>query len=184
MLAVAGTEQLPVRQARCGDPQAWDALFRRYQLPLYSYVYELVRNEQLSLDIVQESFINATRYIGSLRDDARFGSWLFGIARQKVVRHWRKPNRTTPLEEGLHETEVDQEANPRDWLIRKEREEQFMTMLHLLPEAQRDVLLLHFLEDFSLEEIAAITEAPVGTVKSRMHHAKKALRKLVEQELV
>ncbi len=58
MLAVAGIEQLPVRQARAGDPDAWDALFRCYQLPLYSYVYELVRDEQASLDIVQEAFIN------------------------------------------------------------------------------------------------------------------------------
>jgi len=183
MLAVAGIEQLPVRQARSGDPQAWDALFRRYQLPLYSYVYELVRDEQVSLDIVQESFINATRYIGSLRDDDRFGSWLFGIGRQKVIQRWRKPDRTQPLEDDLREAEGDDTDNPREWLIHKEQEEQFMTLMHQLPEAQRDVLLLHFLEDFSLEDIAGITDVPVGTVKSRIHHAKKALRKLVEEAL-
>ena len=53
MLAVAEPEQLPVAEARAGQPEAWDALFQRYQLPLYAYVFELVRAEQPSLDIVQ-----------------------------------------------------------------------------------------------------------------------------------
>jgi RNA polymerase sigma-70 factor (ECF subfamily) len=184
MLAVAGIQQLPVRQARGGDPQAWDALFRRYQLPVYVYVHELVRDEQVSFDIVQEFFINATRHIGSLRDDARFGSWLFSIARQKVIQRWRKPDRTTPLDDHGYEGEADESGNPRDWLIQKEQEEEFMKLMNQLPAMQRDVLLLHFLEDFSLEEIAGIAGVPIGTVKSRMHHAKKSLRKLVEETLV
>jgi len=52
MLVVADHEQLPVAQARAGEPAAWDALFRRYQLPLYVYVFELVHHEQTSLDLV------------------------------------------------------------------------------------------------------------------------------------
>ena len=51
--------------------------FRRYQKPLYVYAYELVHDEQASLDIVQETFIAATRHLGGLRDDAKFGSWLW-----------------------------------------------------------------------------------------------------------
>ena len=80
MLAVAAPEQLPVADARAGAQEAWNALFQRYQLPLYAYVHELVRAEQPSLNIVQEAFITATRHLASLRDDDRFGSWLFGIA--------------------------------------------------------------------------------------------------------
>lgn len=181
MLAVAGIEQLPVRQARTGDPDAWDALFQRYQLPLYVYVYELVRNEQTSLDIVQEAFINATRHISSLRADTKFGSWLFGIARQKVAQHWRKPNRTELLEEERLERLEDSVEGPDEWLVRQEDEEAFMNQLQSLSAVQRDVLLLHFLEDFSLEEIASITDVPLGTVKSRMHHAKRALRERLKE---
>src|SRR5215813_12598138 len=81
---------LPVPIARAGDPAAWDVLFRRYQLPLYVYVFELVHDEQGSLDIVQETFINAVRHIGGLREDSKFGSWLFGIAHQRCVQRWRK----------------------------------------------------------------------------------------------
>ena len=69
MLVVAEREQLPVAQAKAGEPEAWDILFRRYQLPLYVYVFELVHDEQTSLDLVQETFIAAVRHIGGLRDD-------------------------------------------------------------------------------------------------------------------
>ena len=93
MLAVDEAEQLPVAAAREGNAAAWDALFRRYQLPLYVYVFELLRNEQTALDVVQETFINATRYLNSLREDGKFGSWLFSIAHQKCQQHWRKPQR-------------------------------------------------------------------------------------------
>ena len=89
MLMMAERNQLPVAQAREGDPAAWDALFRRFQLPLYVYVFELVRDEQASLDIVQEAFINAVRHISGLREDDKFGGWLFGIAHQKCVQRWR-----------------------------------------------------------------------------------------------
>ena len=77
---------------------------------------------------------------------------------------------------------LEADEGPDTWLIRKEEEEQFMRGLNQLPPAQRTVLLLHFLEDFSLEEIAAITGAELGTVKSRIHYAKRALRKILETQ--
>jgi RNA polymerase sigma-70 factor (ECF subfamily) len=180
MLVVPETEQLPVEQARAGSPDAWDILFRRYQLPLYVYIFELVRDEQASLDIVQESFINATRHIASLRDDAKFGSWLFGIAHQKCIQRWRKDQRDALLREELASEPVKFDEAPADLLIRREQEAAFMKLLHQLPPAQRSVLLLHFLEDFSLEEIATVTNTQIGTVKSRIHYAKKALKRLLE----
>ncbi len=179
MLAVAEDEQLPVAAARAGNAAAWDALFRRYQLPLYVYVFELVRNEQTALDVVQETFINATRYLRSLRDDKKFGSWLFSIAHQKCQQYWRKPPRTESLDENFAETHTD-ECRPDDLLIRAEQQEEFMKLLGQLPEIHRSVLLLHYLEDFSLEEVAAIVGIGVGTVKSRLHYAKKSLRVLYE----
>jgi len=182
MLAVAEREQLPVQQAREGKPAAWDALFHRYQLPLYVYVFELMRNEQTSLDIVQETFIAAVRHIGGLRDDEKFGSWLFGIAHQKVVQFWRKRGGKEVLFDEIPESADEFESSPDDLLIRREQEIEFMNLLDQLPLPQRSVLLLHFVEDFLLEEIARITETQIGTVKSRLHYAKKALRKLIEEK--
>jgi len=175
-------ESLPVKAAREGDPEAWDTLFRRYQLPLYSYVREWVHDQQTALDLVQEVMVSAVRHLATLRDDARFGSWLFGIAHQKCIQHWRK--RRLPLEP-LEEDGgalADPGADPAAWLVRQEEEERFMHTLSQLPEHHRAVLMLHFLEGFSLAEIADITGVGLGTVKSRMHYAKQALRQGLEEE--
>ena len=180
MPEVADIEQLPVPQARAGEPAAWDTLFRRYQLPLYVYVFELVRDEQVGLDIVQETFIAAVKHLGGLRDDAKFGSWLFSIAHQKCIQHWRK--RREILFDEIPESPDEFEDSPDDLLIRREQETEFMNLLNQLPLPQRSVLLLHFVEDFSLEEIARITETQIGTVKSRLHYAKKSLQKLLEEK--
>jgi RNA polymerase sigma-70 factor (ECF subfamily) len=181
MLVVAEPEQLPVPQARTGDPAAWDALFQRYQLPLYAYVFELVRDEQASLDIVQETFINAVRHIGSLRADGKFGSWLFGIAHQKCIQRWRKQGREAAALEELAAVPGEFRDDPAELLIREEQEAAFMKLLSRLPAAQRSVLVLHFVEDFPLEEIARITGTVLGTVKSRLHYAKQALKKLIDE---
>jgi len=178
MTEVAAPEQLPVPQARAGEPAAWDALFRRYQLPLYVYIFELIRHEQTSLDLVQETFIAAVKHLGSLREDGKFGSWLFGIAHQKCLQHWRK--RKEDLFAEVPESPDELDDGPDDLLIRREQESEFMALVNQLPLPQRSVLLLHFIEDFSLDEISRITETQLGTVKSRLHYAKKSLRKLVE----
>ena len=182
MLVVAEREQLPVAQARAGEPAAWDVLFKRYQLPLYVYVFELVHDEQTSLDIVQETFIAASRHVGGLRDEEKFGSWLFGIAHQKCIQRWRKQSRDEILREEISGAVDEFENSPDELLIRQEQEAEFMELLNQLPLPQRSALLLHFVEDFSLEEIADITGAQLGTVKSRLHYAKRALRKLLEEK--
>ncbi len=176
---VAEREQLPVLQARAGEPAAWNTLFRRYQLPLYVYVFELVHDEQASLDLVQETFIAAVKHIVSLRDDEKFGSWLFGIAHQKCIQRWRKQNREEVSLDEISESPDESEGGPDDLLIRREQEAEFMQVLNQLPLPQRAVLLLHFVENFSIEEIARITNTPPGTVKSRLFYAKRALRKLI-----
>ena len=179
---VTECEPLPIAAARAGDALAWDTLFRRYQLPLYVYVVELIRHEQVSLDLVQETFISAVRHLGGLREDAKFGSWLFGIAHQKCLQHWRRAGRSDAVFDDHAELPDDAVEEPSETLIRQEQEAALMKLLHTLPVPQRAVLLLHFVEDFSLEEIAAINSTPLGTIKSRLHYAKRARRRLVEKQ--
>ncbi|MBL9136185.1 MAG: sigma-70 family RNA polymerase sigma factor [Verrucomicrobiales bacterium] len=168
--------ELPVPAARRGDPDAWDVLFRRYQLPLYTYAVDLLRDEHLALDVVQETFLKAFRHLDSLRDDARFGSWLFGIAHQNIVSHWRRLGRSPFSDDPVPESESSADPEPGFDLIRVEEREAVLAAVDALPSAQRVVILLHFLEDFPLAEIAAITGTFVGTVKSRLHYGKAALR--------
>ena len=174
-----------VRAARAGEPRAWDALLRDRQLPLFAYVAELTRDREAARDIVQETFAGAVRHIGSLRDEARFASWLFGIAHQKCVAHFRRARRHDARfaeNETMPEERCDEAMeDPRERLMREEQAAEFFDLVEQLPTDQRSALLLHVLEDFSLEEIATITAVPVGTVKSRLFHARRALRQLVEE---
>lgn len=166
-----------VAAARAGDGAAWGPLLDRYQLPLFSYARELLRHETAALDVVQDAFVAAHRHLGSLRDDARFGSWLFGIAHQKIVQHWRRAGREEPLDDtALAITPDDLAPDPRDGFLRSEQASALLALVDELPPPQRAVLVLHFLEDFPLEAIAEITAAPLGTVKSRLFHARRALR--------
>ncbi len=182
MLAVADIEQLPVAEARAGDSQAWDALFRRYQLPLYTYIYEWVRDEQTALDLVQEVFIRAVRHLGTLREDAKFGSWLFGIAHQQAAQYWRKRQRHLVALDEVEGEVPDGPEEPGEWLLRQEDNTRFLQALERLPILQRSVLVLHFMEELSLEEIAGITGVGIGTVKSRLFYARQALRRLLEED--
>ncbi len=182
MPLVAKDEQLPVAAARAGDPAAWDALFHRYQLPLYSYVQELTRHEQTSLDLVQETFVKAVRHLGTLREDAKFGGWLFRIAHQLGQQHWRKVHPVESLDAVLESDLASDAENPAEELLSAEQKELFLTAIDLLPDEHRAVVLLHYLEDFDLAEIAGITGVPLGTVKSRLHHARQKLRQQLAPE--
>ena len=152
MSLVEGQEQLPVAAARAGDAAAWDDLIRRYQLPVYVYVFELVRHEQDALDLVQETFVRAIRYLDGLREDARFGAWLFGIAHQRVVEHWRRKSRNQNIfAESTAEDEgevPDPRESPAEWLLRQEDLAALQEAMGRLPLGQRTVLLLQFIEGF------------------------------------
>lgn len=175
-----------IQAARRHEAHAWDILLKQSQLPLYAYVAELIRDRHAAFDVVQETFVAAVRNIGSLRDDARFVSWLFSIAHQRCLQHLRRDRRSSDVfadGDGGTDEFVDPEIDDAQTrLVRAENTEAFFSLVEQLPPSQRSTLLLHVLEDFPLEEIATITAVPVGTVKSRLHHAKRALRKLVENQ--
>lgn len=168
-----------MQAARRGDADAWDALLQTHQLPLYVFVVKMIHNETTALDLVQETFIAATKHLRSLKNDKRFGSWLFSIARQKCAGHWRRHRDTDPLPEG-DTLEAAEDPLPGEWLIAAEPEARLHEQIEQLPEPHREVIILFFLEDFSIEEIADITQSKPGTVKSRLHYAKKTLRQQLE----
>lgn len=174
-----------VTQARSGDPDAWDQLLRSFQLRLYVYARELLHDDAAALDAVQETFVSAVRHLHSLRQDHKFASWIFGILHQRCLQQARRRGRESrwldPSAEGTEAAETISDPlapDPLDDLLQREQEARFLATLAALPEPQRSLLLLRFLDDFSLDEIAGITGVPVGTVKSRLHHARTAFRKL------
>ena len=146
------------------------------------FLAESIQDEQAALDLLQESFIRAHRYIKKLRSDLRFGSWLFGIARQLAVHYVRK---LKPEVEWLDDQVNDMDhlqTDPLQSLLRDEQMERCLQALDQLSYPHREVLALCYLEEFKLEQIASITQVSLGTVKSRLHFARKALNQILTQQ--
>jgi RNA polymerase sigma-70 factor (ECF subfamily) len=178
---VAELDPTLIQAACCDDASAWDQLIQRYQLPLFTFAAELLRDRTAALDIVQETFTSAVANIGGLRDQTKFGSWLFGIAHQRCAQQFRRQQRVDALFTEMApdgDDPNDVTPDPCAALLQKEQAETVLALVDRLPVPQKSALLLHVLEGFSIDEIALISRVPVGTVKSRLHYAKRMLRQL------
>jgi RNA polymerase sigma-70 factor (ECF subfamily) len=143
----------------------------------------VVGAREAAFDVVQETFSRALVHIGSLRDDSKFGSWLFGIAHQACLRQFRSWKRDdavfdTEAEPTDHAAGAD---HPLSLLLSSEDAGRLYELVDTLPLPQRSALLLHVLGDATIEDIAAITGVPPGTIKSRLFTAKRALRVLITE---
>lgn len=169
-------ELLAVR-CRCGTRRAFDELVTLLERRLFFYIRRLVRSEEDAWDVLQQTWIEMFRNIGHLRDSSRILPWLYRIAHNLAVSHIRKEGNVVMVP--MDDLTVDSEENGSDfdrWDAAEVR-----AALETLSVAHREVLTLHFLEDFGLDEIAGITGAPPGTVKSRLHYGKLALRKALKR---
>ncbi|MBT3374011.1 MAG: RNA polymerase sigma factor [Lentisphaerae bacterium] len=171
--------ELLVVQHRLGKAGALEKLVELWEQPLYYYVRRLVNTEDEAKDVTQDIWLNVVRKIGAVRDPAAFPAWLYRVARTHAASHFRK----TPSFESLPENGSVADAacaNVNDLPSTLNAEELHWGLSHLSPP-HSECLILHFLEGFSLEEVANIAGVPLGTVKSRIHYAKQALRDVLRQ---
>jgi RNA polymerase sigma-70 factor (ECF subfamily) len=161
-------------RARAGETDAFEDLVRAYQADVFRFSCFLTRDRDLAEEATQETFIRAFRFFGSFRRDARFSSWLLRIARNCCVDALRKQRRTSrddlPLSAG---------STGDAGVARAELD----AALRSISPEHRQVFLLVEIFGLSYREVAEVLELEVGTVKSRMFRARKALcRALVDDE--
>ncbi len=170
--------ELLVLRCQRRDKAAFEELIRSWERRLFYYVRRLVQNEQDAWDILQKTWLNVFRGIKRLRKPRSLPTWLYRIARNTALSHLRAEySRRAFLEE---ENVVPAEENAE--VLRFEDAERVHRALDNLSLPHREVLTLFFLQDLSIAEIAEVTNVPGGTVKSRLHYAKQALRAVLEQE--
>ena len=174
--------QLLALRCRRGDREAWRELIAAWEPRLFYYVRRLVPQESDAWDVLQQTWLGAYQSIRSLTDPKLLATWLYRIARNKSISHRRAQGARAAAElaEIIGEPAADDEG---DALQEFENAEAVHRALDELSLAHREALTLHFLQDLSLEQIAEVTDVPVGTVKSRLHHAKRELRKVLEREV-
>ena len=170
------------RGLRRRDPDLLDQLVERYQYRLFRYLVYLTGSRETAEDLFQETWIRVLDRGYQYDGRSRFETWLFAIARHLVLdSHKRKiPHSLDVL------TEVEFAAadpSPADLLSEREVQASLHGSLEKLPAVFREVLLLRFQEELGLEEIAAVLDVPVSTVKSRLYRGLEAMRGRLEGKL-
>lgn len=178
------------RGLRRRDPEVLDRLIEQYQHRLLRYLVYLTGNMELSQDLFQETWIRVLERGTQYNGKSRFDTWLFAIARHLVIDTSRKKTAMslealTHPEEGFTPVEfASNEPTPFENLFRREQGQHLSAALKHLEVTQREVVLLRFQEELSLEEIAQITGAPLSTVKSRLYRGLEAMKPVLEERKV
>ena len=167
-----------VVRSQIGDETAFEELLRTHSPRLRAYVSRMLGTEhERADDLLQEIWVSVFRALPRLNDAAAFRSWLFRIARDRVCREFRRRHLPMSFNEPAASAEAVEEMNdepPAGETIR--------WGLERLSPDHREVLMLRFLEDLSYEDIARITGTAPGTVRSRIHYAKRALKDALQKE--
>jgi RNA polymerase sigma-70 factor (ECF subfamily) len=169
-------QTLLVLLAQTGDRAALEELLRESYGPLRRYITRLA-GADLTDDILQETSLQIFRKLPHLREPAVFRPWTFRIASRIAFSHLKRARRWQPLDDALPEQLTN--VFPT---LGEAPDEAFFSLLDHVSPASRAVLLLHYQQDLSLEESAAILEIPIGTAKSRLHYGVTSLRKYLNSE--
>jgi len=169
------SERLLVLRCQAGDDAAFEQLVVDLGPRLRYFLRKYLRDGEAADDVLQDVWLQVHRGLPTLADAGAFRAWLYRIARDRAYREFRKRSPPISLSEDL-----DLAAQPECIDILAENIEQIHIALDRLAQEHREVLALRFLEDMSYEEIASVTGCPLGTVRSRIHYAKLALRSAIE----
>lgn len=171
--------ELLVLRCRRGQKDALEELVRGWEKQLFYYIRRLVDNEQDAWQILQETWVKVLRGIRRLRQPSKLPVWLYSIARKTAISHLRrKYTKQAVLEQNANLCDIEDDSNNLVF----ENAEQVHYGLGQVSLPHREVLTLFFLQDLGVEEISEVLEIPVGTVKSRLYYAKRALKAVLEEE--
>jgi RNA polymerase sigma-70 factor, ECF subfamily len=170
--------ELLVLRCKRRDSQAASELVSMFQRALFYYIHRLVDSEEDAWDVLQETWMSVFRSLSSLNDPCALPAFLYRVARNHALSRLRKRKLDGRL---ISHLDPPDPAGQADIDFTREDAAEVHVALQRLPLAHREVLTLFFLQDLSIKEIASVLTLPEGTVKSRLHHAKQSLRKLIEK---
>jgi len=181
-------EKTLIKKARKGDRAAFSALVAEHQQRAYAVAYSFVRNREDALDMAQDAFVKAYQAIGRFDIKKPFVPWLYRIIKNTCLNHIERKKRhgETSLEEitGTGYEIEDNGQSPRGSSELLEQQGLLQHVLHQLSAEHREILRLRHLLEFSYDEIADELKIPKGTVMSRLHEARKNLRRALDKSKV
>jgi RNA polymerase sigma-70 factor (ECF subfamily) len=181
-------EELVVAYAE-GNNVAFDILLNRHESAVYSYIYFIVRNREMTEDIFQESFMKAITTIkqGRYTENGKFRAWINRIAHNLIIDHFRQEKNEQTVSNDDCEGDLFNNAKLADTtveddMIREQILNDVQKLIHYLPDNQKEVLMLRYYQDLSFKEIADITGVSINTALGRMRYAILNMRKLAEEK--
>jgi len=171
-----------------GDARAFAELYERHERPVYRYFLRQGATPPQADDLMQDTWLAIVRHAAHFEPRARFTTWLYTIARSKLVDHWRGRDDAVSLDGAANDPDGDlpfeidagDAQRPDVQAMSREQARAFVDAVGQLPPAQREAFLLQAEGGLSLEEIAAVTNAGHETVKSRLRYAMAKLRTAME----
>jgi RNA polymerase sigma-70 factor (ECF subfamily) len=167
-----------VRRLQRGDTIAFEILVRRHEKAVFNLLYRMLGDYDDAAETAQEVFLSAYRAIGQFRGDANFSTWLYRIALNHAITRRKststRQRRVVPIvgTDIIDETQL----GPAESLEKKELRERVQRALNDLAPEDAAVILMRDLQDIPYEDVARVLKVPVGTVKSRLHRARQALK--------
>jgi len=166
-----------VRRIQRGETETFEILVRRHEKAIFNVVYRMLGDYDDAAETAQEVFLSAYRAIGQFRGDANFSTWLYRIALNHASTRRKSTNSRQRRLVPIDDTELvdDVELGPAETLEKKEIRQRVQRALNELQPEDAMVILLRDLQDIAYEDVARVLNIPVGTVKSRLHRARKEL---------
>lgn len=176
-----------VQKTLDGDKKAFEMIVSRYQKPLFNYIQRMVSHRELALDFTQDVFVKIYSSLDSYRPQYKFKTWMFKIASNSLIDHFRKKRIDTFSYEQRKE-----DCYPHTFQIPDDKDSVTKTFelsdlrkriekaLEKIPPELRELFVWRHINEFSYKEIAEIKEMPVGTIKNRVFQAKERLRRHLE----
>jgi len=183
---VSEDDREAVRRVQAGDTEAFEPLVEKYKRKVFRLAYQVLRDQEEALDVAQEAFVKAFRALPAFKGDSAFYTWLFRITmnvaldrkRQRATRAKSLGAEDVPPEE-WERTATSTDPDPEDVATGAERRERIRKGLDSLSEHHRAIIILSDIEGLQYREIAEVLGIPMGTVMSRLHHARKRLREVL-----
>jgi RNA polymerase sigma-70 factor (ECF subfamily) len=173
-----------IEKSITGREDSFEELVRRYQRPITAYVYRMLNNYDASLDVTQEVFIKVYNSLQRYSSEYKFSTWLYRIAHNAAIDYMRKNSVSqqsieTENADGTYQLQIESpNPSPEQERERSEWRTEIESVVKCLPPVYRELILLRHGQDLSYDEIAEITNLPLGTVKNRLFRAREMMREI------
>lgn len=170
-----------VKEVLAGNKQAYAHIINKYKNQLYATILRMTKNPQDAQDLVQDAFIKVYHQLDKYDGKGSFSSWIYRVTINHCMDEFRKKSYKMKKVE-LHEESAINPKSPEVIFFKKEKNRQLERLISTLPEDERMIILLRYVNELSYQEISELVQIPLSQVRNKLHRAKKKMRETVKSE--